>query len=521
MSLENHFLPFRNNIIGQSLTHEINGQQLDIVYADWTASGRLYAPIENYITNTLGPFVANTHTETNLTGCAMTNAYHDAQQIIKHHVNACDNDVLITADAGMTGVINKFQRILGLRIPERMQDQVKFDDCDKPVVFITHMEHHSNQTTWYECDVTLEIVDPDGQGLPSLEHLNLLLEQYQDRKVKIGSFSSCSNVTGIKTPYYQLAEIMHEHGGLCFVDFACSAPYVDIDMHPTNPKQALDAIFFSPHKFLGGPGSSGVLIFNKALYKNKVPDHPGGGTVTWTNPWGEHSFFNNIEMREDGGTPGFLQCIRTALAIKVKNAMGVDNITAREKEITSYVMGELAKNDKVVMLEKNIQDRLAIVSFYIPNVHYNLVVRLLNDKFGVQTRGGCSCAGTYGHILLNVDHDTSNKITEKINMGDYAEKPGWIRASFHPTTSDKEVKYIVDAINQVTENIAEWANEYRFNPATGDFEHKNASVEYPSLTDFQPLKLTDIEEIQTEEDVHIESDSEIHTSPSLLKKIFG
>jgi len=521
MSLENHFLPFRNNIIGQSLIHEINGQKLDIVYADWTASGRLYAPIENYITNTLGPFVANTHTETNFTGCAMTHAYHDAQQIIKHHVNACDNDVLITADAGMTGVINKFQRILGLRIPERMQDQVKFDDGDKPVVFITHMEHHSNQTTWYECDVTLEIVDPDSNGLPSLEHLKLLLEKYQDRKVKIGSFSSCSNVTGIKTPYYQLAEIMHEQGGLCFVDFACSAPYVDIDMHPTNPKQALDAIFFSPHKFLGGPGSSGVLIFNKALYKNKVPDHPGGGTVTWTNPWGEHSFFNNIEMREDGGTPGFLQCIRTALAIKVKNAMGVDNIIAREKEITGYVMGELAKNDKVVMLEKNIKDRLAIVSFYIPNAHYNLVVRLLNDKFGVQTRGGCSCAGTYGHILLNVDHDTSNMITEKVNMGDYAEKPGWVRASFHPTTSDKEVKYIVDAINQVTINITEWANEYRFNPATGDFEHKNASVEYPSLTDFQPVGLSDIEGKQTEEDAQIESDHEINSSPSLFKKIFG
>jgi selenocysteine lyase/cysteine desulfurase len=522
MSLENHFLPFRNNIIGQSLTHKINGQQLNIVYADWTASGRLYAPIENYITHTLGPFVANTHTETNLTGCAMTNAYHDAQQIIKHHVNACDNDVLITADAGMTGVINKFQRILGLRIPERMQDQVKFDDCDKPVVFITHMEHHSNQTTWYECDVTLEIVDPDSQGLPSLEHLTLLLEKYQDRKVKIGSFSSCSNVTGIKTPYHQLAEIMHEHGGLCFVDFACSAPYVDIDMHPTNPKQALDAIFFSPHKFLGGPGSSGVLIFNKALYKNKVPDHPGGGTVTWTNPWGEHSFFNNIEMREDGGTPGFLQCIRTALAIKVKNAMGVDNITAREKEITDYVMSELAKNDKVVMLEKNVRDRLAIVSFYIPNAHYNLVVRLLNDKFGVQTRGGCSCAGTYGHILLNVDHDTSNKITEKINMGDYAEKPGWIRASFHPTTSDKEVKFIVDAINQVTINITEWANEYRFNPATGDFEHKNAAVEYPSLKGFQALTLTDFNDIQPRIDNNKapENNAEIKTSPSLLKKFF-
>ena len=487
MSLEDYFLPFRQHVIGRNLQHQINGKTLDIIYADWTASGRLYQPIEDYLTHELGPLVANTHTETNLTGSAMTHAYHDAQHIIKRHVNACENDVLITAGAGMTAVVNKFQRILGLRIPERMQAQVAFAENDRPVVFITHMEHHSNQTSWYECDVTLEIVEPDSQGLPSFEHLALLLEKYQDRKVKIGSFSACSNVTGIKTPYYQLAEMMHQHGGLCFVDFAASAPYVDIDMHPSNPKQALDAIYFSPHKFLGGPGSSGVLVFNKVLYKNKVPDHPGGGTVTWTNPWGKHSFFNNIEMREDGGTPGFLQCIKTALAIKLKDAMGVENIQQREAEITHYVMENLAKNEQVVMLEPTIRDRLAIVSFYVPGAHYNLVVRLLNDKFGVQTRGGCSCAGTYGHILLNVDQDTSSKITEQIDSGDFAEKPGWIRASFHPTTSDKEVAFVVDAIKQVTENLAVWSKEYRFNPASGDYEHCNLAVEFPSLASFEAL----------------------------------
>jgi selenocysteine lyase/cysteine desulfurase len=276
-------------------------------------------------------------------------------------------------------------------------------------------------------------------------------------------------------------------------------------MHPANPKQALDAIFFSPHKFLGGPGSSGVLIFNKALYKNKVPDHPGGGTVTWTNPWGEHSFFNNIELREDGGTPGFLQCIRTALAMKVKDAMGVKNIAQREQEITDYVMTELAKIEQVVMLEPKIKDRLAIVSFYVLGAHYNLVVRMLNDRFGVQTRGGCSCAGTYGHILLNVDHLTSSKITEKIDSGDFAEKPGWIRVSFHPTMTDKEVAYVVDAIKQVTENLPLWSKEYRFDPAKGDFEHCNAELKFPELTDFNPLANLGNED----------------SSPSLIKKIFG
>jgi len=515
MSLENYFLPFRQHIIGQNLQHKINGKTLDIIYADWTASGRLYQPIEDYLTNELGPYVANTHTETNLTGSAMTHAYHDAQHIIKRHVNACDNDILITAGAGMTAVVNKFQRILGLRIPERMQSQVAFSENERPVVFITHMEHHSNQTSWYECDVTLEIVEPDSHGLPSLEHLAILLEKYQDRELKIGSFSACSNVTGIKTPYYQLAEIMHQHGGLCFIDFAASAPYVDINMHPSNPKQALDAIYFSPHKFLGGPGSSGVLVFNKALYKNKVPDHPGGGTVTWTNPWGKHSFFNNIEMREDGGTPGFLQCIKAALAIKLKDAMGVDKIQQREAEITNYVMEALAKNEQVVMLEPTLRDRLAIVSFYIPGAHYNLVVRLLNDKFGVQTRGGCSCAGTYGHILLNVDQDTSSKITQQIDLGDFAEKPGWIRASFHPTSSDEEVAYVVEAINKVTENLALWSKDYRFNPASGDYEHYNLDVEFPSLACFHALPI-----ISPDTDDNETSVNKVN-SASMLRKLFG
>ncbi len=491
MLLAQHFSKFRQHIIGQNLTHEINGKQQHIIYADWTASGRLYQPIEDYITNTLGPYVANTHTETNLTGSTMTLAYHDAQKVIKRHVNACDNDILITSGAGMTDVVNKFQRILGLRIPERMAEQVIFCEEDKPVVFITHMEHHSNQTTWYECDVTLEIVASDSNGLPSLDALVDLLERYKNRKVKIGTFTACSNVTGIKTPYHQLAEIMHQHGGLCFVDFACSAPYVDIDMHPVSKAQALDAIFFSPHKFLGGPGSSGVLIFNKTLYKNKVPDHPGGGTVTWTNPWGSHSFFNNIEIREDGGTPGFLQCIRTALAIKVKEAMGTENIAVREKEIVDHVMGELSKNEQVKMLEPRITDRLAIVSFYITNVHYNLVVRLLNDKFGIQTRGGCSCAGTYGHILLNVDHDKSQKITQQIDEGDFCEKPGWIRASFHPTTTDEEVTYVIEAINTLTASITQWSQEYRFNPATGDFQKKTNLEDKPQtyigINGFKPL----------------------------------
>jgi selenocysteine lyase/cysteine desulfurase len=487
MHLEKYFEPFRRGIVGHDLTMTINGKAQPIIYADWTASGRLYQPIEDYMNRVIGPYVANTHTETTLTGTTMTHAYHEAQQIIKKHVNADDNDVLIAAGSGMTVVINKFQRILGLRIPEKWQERIQIPENEKPVVFITHMEHHSNQTTWNACEVTVQMIRPNEQGLPDLDHLRELLHQFKDRTLKIGAFTACSNVTGIKPPYHEMAEIMHQHDGLCFVDFAASAPYVDINMHPANPKQKLDAIFFSPHKFLGGPGSSGILVFDKKLYKNKIPDQPGGGTVTWTNPWGEQRFFEDIEIREDGGTPGFLQLIRAALAVKVKEAMGVDNIEARERELCQLFMSELAKNKQVIMLEDRVQERLCIVSFYVLGLHHNLIVRLLNDKFGIQTRGGCSCAGTYGHILLDVDKITSHAITSKIDSGDLTDKPGWVRVSFHPTSTDEEVRTVANAIHQVIENAEAWSKDYRFNTSSGEFEPRNNNQSYLSISNFDPL----------------------------------
>lgn len=486
MNLTEHFAPFRQGIVGQD-HHYPEAPQGEVLYADWTASGRLYRPVEDYISDYLGPYVANTHTETTMTGTTMTNAYHDAQHIIKAHVNAGPNDVLIAAGSGMTLVINKFQRLLGLRVPEKWRDRIELAETERPLVLVTHMEHHSNQTTWHECDVTLEIVQSDASGRPDLNHLRQLLEQYKDRALKIGSFTACSNVTGIKTPYHEMAQIMHEHGGLCFVDFACSAPYVDMDMHPANPLQKLDAIFMSPHKFLGGPGSSGVLIFDKDLYTCKSPDQPGGGTVSWTNPWGKHRFFDDIEAREDGGTPGFLQTIKAALAIKVKDAMGTAQIWEREQALTKILMEGLDQIKGVNMLETEQRDRLCIVSFYVLGIHHNLIVKLLNDRFGIQTRGGCSCAGTYGHILLQVDQLTSDEITKKIDQGDLTDKPGWVRVSLHPTTTDAEAKRIVEAVRDVVANAEAWSKDYNFDPRSGEFRPRNAQPALKSLAEFNPI----------------------------------
>jgi selenocysteine lyase/cysteine desulfurase len=256
------------------------------------------------------------------------------------------------------------------------------------------------------------------------------------------------------------------------VDFAMSAPYADIDMHPPDPMEKLDAIFFSPHKFLGGPGASGVLIFDSSLYHSKAPDNPGGGTVTWTNPWGEYRYINDIETREDGGTPGILQGIRAALAIQLKEKMGVSNIRRREEELVSIAFDRLKKIPRVKILADQVEKRLGCISFYVEDVHYNLVVKLLSDRFGVQVRGGCACAGTYGHYLLHVSYEQSKSITQLIDLGDFSTKPGWIRLSLHPTITDEELNFIMDALRQIVENIKEWETDYQYISKANEFYHK-------------------------------------------------
>ncbi len=474
IELEKYFQEFRKNIIGINQEFISPIGKMKIIYTDWTASGRLYRPIEEKIINEFGPFVANTHTETTVSGTAMTMAYHKARHIIKKHINANENDVLITDGTGMTGVVNKFQRILGLKIPENMKVHTTIPEVNKPIVFISHMEHHSNQTSWLETIADVVVVPACDKGLFCIDNLNILLEKYKDRSLKIASITSCSNVTGIKTPYYEVAKIMHQHNGLCFVDFACSGPYVKIDMHPEDSESYLDAIFFSPHKFLGGPGTSGVLVFNNKLYKNMIPDNPGGGTVSWTNPWGVHKYVDNIEDREDGGTPGFLQVIKTALAIQLKEQMGIENILNREHEIVTYIFNELGNVSNIKILAAQHQNRLGVISFYIDDLHFNLGVKILNDRFGIQTRGGCSCAGTYGHFLLNVNEETSHNLVCQIDSGDLIQKPGWIRMSIHPTTTNAEIEFVCKSIKDLAINHNEWAKEYQYNKNSNEFVHINA-----------------------------------------------
>ena len=479
-TLEGFFSAFKKNIIGDRQYFDSPFGKSPMIYADWTASGRAYRPIEECMQKEIMPFLANTHTEATITGTLMSKAYEEARLIVKSHVNANhDDDALVFCGNGMTGAVNKLQRILGWRAPERLSsylDQpMHVNEELRPVVFVTHMEHHSHQISWLETIATVEIIKADEEGNVDLGYFRRLLQQFKHRKNKIAAVTACSNVTGIQTPYHEIAQIIHQEGGLCFVDFACSAPYVDIDMHPVETGANLDALYFSPHKFLGGPGTPGVLIFNKYIYNNTIPDQPGGGTVVYSNPWKVHEYVQDIEQREDGGTPPFLGAIKAAMCIRLKEKMGVENILLREEEILRVIFERFAQMKNVQVLEDSVKKRLGVVAFLIPGAHYNLVVKILNDRFGLQTRGGCSCAGTYGHRLLQVDERRSYEILDQIRQGNLLSKPGWVRLSVHPTMTDAEIEFMMDAIELTAVYWQKWAKDYRYDAGSGQYFHREAN----------------------------------------------
>lgn len=461
-TLESYFEEFRKATLGNNTHFEsIYGKQ-KLLYTDWIASGRLYEPIEKLICEKVAPMFANTHSFSSESGKNTTYRYHEARNIIKNHVNASTEDVLVTTGTGMTGALRKLQRIMSLDKNE--------SELERPVVFISHMEHHSNQVCWYETNAEVVVLPAGKNGNIDPQILKLSLEKYKNRKLKIGSFTACSNVTGLITPYSELAKIMHEYEGYCFIDFAASAPYMDMDMHPSEKNSQLDAIFFSPHKFLGGPGSCGVLVYNKNLQRNPIPDKPGGGNVKWTNPWGNYAYSEDPETREDGGTPGILQVIRAAMAIRLKEKMNSLKMNLRERELLELFYQEIKDTPEIEILGDTQQEKIGCVSFNIENMHYNLVVRLLNDRFGIQVRGGWSCASTYAHYLFDINKNLSIKICDGIAKNNLSIKPGWVRVSLHPILSNKELIFITDALKSTIKNQKEWALDYRYNPQTNEFD---------------------------------------------------
>ncbi len=462
-----------------------------VIYADYTASGRSLSFIEDYLREAVLPLYANTHTESSGTGLQTTRFREDARNIIRRCVGADDSHAVLFTGSGSTGAIDRMVRVLGLRIPCALEERYELSSdipaADRPVVFIGPFEHHSNELPWRESIADVVTIDEDHDGHIDLEHLERELIRFADRKLKIGSFSAASNVTGIISDTRAIAELLHRHGALSFWDFAAAAPYVEIEMTPDgNEAYAKDAVFISPHKMIGGPGTPGVLIARKALFKNRVPAVPGGGTVAYVNPL-EHRYLDDVEHREEGGTPAIVESIRAGLVFQLKEAVGTDVIRDLEESFIRRAIESWEQNPNIDILGNHEADRLSIVSFVVRHgdryLHHNYVVALLNDLFGIQSRGGCSCAGPYGHRLLGIDIDRSHEFEREITRGCEGIKPGWVRVNFNYFISEAVFEFILDAVHFVANEGWAMLPQYRLDAVSGLWRHRDGLTEPPMSLD--------------------------------------
>ncbi len=468
----------RDGVVGHDARLQTPQGARPLRYFDYTASGRFHRAVEDALNTGVLPFMANTHTETSATGRLMTRLYERALRRVGRYLHAGPDDVVLPVGSGSTGAVNRLIQVMGLRLPSQLEDRWGLSERiprhERPVVFRSRMEHHSNDISWRETIAETVYVPYDEHGRVSPEQLDELLGEWKDRPVKIGTFSAASNVTGIRNDVHALARVLHRHGAWAFFDFAAAGPYVDVDLHPSRPDgrpdegAALDAVFLSVHKFLGGPRSPGLLVANRKLFSNRVPVEPGGGTVLYTAP-DEHVYLSDTSHRETGGTPSIVGTIQAGLAFDLKASIGEPRAQRIEHDYLARFLAAFGEDASIEILGDPSVERLGIVSMIFRGLHHNFAVALLNDFFGLQVRGGCMCAGPYGHDLLGIDDLVSHSIRRELLEGHCGLKPGWVRVSFSPVTREEEFQALLEGVRFVAQEGHHHLEDYRLDDATGEW----------------------------------------------------
>lgn len=472
----------RHSVMGERQLIDTGFGPKPLIYADYTASGRSLTFIEDFIADEVLPFYANTHTESSFTGAHTSSLREQSREIIHSAINGNDEDQLIFCGSGATTAINKLIDILNLRLPSELNERYKLlaaiPKSDRPVVFIGAYEHHSNELPWRESIADVIVIPLTETGQLNMNILENALLLYADRTLKLGSFSAASNVTGIKTDVDAVSELLHKHDAISLWDYAAAAPYVGIDMNPDSitGDASKDAAFISPHKFIGGPGTPGILAVKKSLLKNRVPAVPGGGTVSYVSP-DSHRFISDHQRREEGGTPAIVESIRAGLVFKLQQEVGTDLISSKEDCFRERAIARWNEVENIKILGNTDAKSLSIFSLRITHqgkdLHYGFIVALLNDLFGIQGRGGCSCAGPYGHGLLGINRQRSEALENEIDKGQMILRPGWVRLNFNYFIDEETFEYLLSAIELIAQYGWKLLPYYCFDEETATWRYQN------------------------------------------------